>query len=266
MAKQAVTLDRNFDGLAARFKKNIYGGLKGQIRLAVLARDFAEYLPITPFGDQVRPLRILDAGGGQGQFSLALAEAGHQVVLCDISADMLAVAAETLADKPWAGNVKLVHCAIQQLAEHIEDCQFDLVLCHAVMEWMAQPETLLPTLASYLKTGGHLSLTFYNRNALIYKNLLRTNYKKVRENDFAGSRGSLTPISPMQPIEVESWLQQQQCHLLVKSGIRVFHDYILDPQQRAVDPAGVLEMELALSRQAPYVDLGRYIHLLARKE
>lgn len=266
MAKQAVTLDRNFDGLAARFKKNIYGGLKGQIRLAVLARDFADYLPITPFGDQSRPLRILDAGGGQGQFSLALAEAGHQVVLCDISADMLAVAAETLVDKPWAGNVKLVHCAIQQLAEHIEDCQFDLVLCHAVMEWMAQPETLLPTLARYLKTDGHLSLTFYNRNALIYKNLLRTNYKKVRENDFNGARGSLTPISPIQPVLVEDWLQQQQYQLLIKSGIRVFHDYILDPQQREIDPAGTLEMELAFSRQAPYVDLGRYIHLLARKD
>src|SRR5690606_4679722 len=136
MAKQAVTVDRNFDGLAARFRKNIYGGLKGQIRLAVLARDFTEYLPIAPFGDQSRPLRILDAGGGQGQFSLALAEAGHQVVLCDISADMLAVAAETLADKAWSGDVQLVHCAIQQLADHIEDCQFDLVLCHAVMEWM----------------------------------------------------------------------------------------------------------------------------------
>ena len=32
MAKQPLNQDRNFDDLAGRFKKNIYGGLKGEIR------------------------------------------------------------------------------------------------------------------------------------------------------------------------------------------------------------------------------------------
>lgn len=266
MAKQSVAADRNFDGLAERFQRNIYGGLKGNIRLAVLARDFADYLPIAPFGSgEQQPLRILDAGGGQGQFSLALAEAGHQVVICDISADMLAVAADAVQARGLESRVTLIHCSIQALPGHIEDCAFDLVLCHAVMEWMAHPEMLIPCLMQYLKSGGHLSLTFYNVKSLIYKNLLRTNFKKVSEGDFSGFRGSLTPISPMEPALVAQWLEEHHCNLLVKSGIRVFHDYILDKQERERDPAALLEMELTFSREYPYVDLGRYLHLLVSK-
>ena len=37
--------DRNFDDLAPRFKRNVYGGLKGELRLRVLQRDFDEFIP-----------------------------------------------------------------------------------------------------------------------------------------------------------------------------------------------------------------------------
>ena len=47
MAKQNASQDRNFDDLAGRFKKNIYGGLKGAVRLAVLQRDFRNTSPMS---------------------------------------------------------------------------------------------------------------------------------------------------------------------------------------------------------------------------
>lgn len=77
-------MDRNFDGIAPRFTRNIYHSAKGQLRLAILRRDFAEFLPM-----HNAPLRVLDAGGGQGQFALELAGQGHSLVLTDISAEML---------------------------------------------------------------------------------------------------------------------------------------------------------------------------------
>jgi len=267
MAKQSTQTDRNFDGLAARFKKNIYGGLKGDIRLAVLHRDFDQQLPgirtLLKPGD--KPLRILDAGGGQGQFSLAFAEAGHQVVICDISSEMLAVAAETVAEKQLQDRVQLVQSPLQSLGEHLTDTQFDLVFCHAVMEWMAEPQSLLPCLDAYIKPDGVLSLTFYNIHAMAYKNLLRGNLKKVMDGDFTASRGSLTPISAIEPLMVEEWIRQNHYQQLTKSGIRVFHDYILDPEIRNRDPETLLALELQLSQQEPYLHLGRYIHVLMRK-
>lgn len=266
------TLDRNFDDLAQRFRRNVYDRLKGDIRLAVLRRDLAETIPgfaalaqdeATVEGVD-KPLRILDAGGGQGQFSLTLAQLGHRVDLCDISVNMLALAEENVAAAGLADQVAFHHTPIQAFcASH--PGQFDMVLCHAVLEWVVEPEALLDDLLVALKPGGFLSLTFYNVNGMVMKNLLRTNFKKVLDEDYRGFRGSLTPTNPLNPEQVYGWLTDRGLPLLCHSGIRCFHDYILDPAQRTSDPAAQLELELRLSRQEPFRSLGRYIHTLTRK-
>lgn len=263
MVKQIADQDRNFDGLVERFTKNVYGGLKGAIRLAILQRDFNLYLPFAMARvPNDKPLRILDAGGGQGQFSLQLARAGHELVICDISAEMLAQAQIEVTRAGLNDAVSLVHCAIGELPSHLSDCQFDLVLCHAVMEWMAEPEMLLPCLKNYLKPHGHLSLTYYNRNALVYKNLLRGNFNKVMVEDFRGARGSLTPIHPMDPQLVAKWVEELDFNMLGRSGIRVFHDYIFDAKVREHDQDNLIAMELTFSQKEPYWSLGRYVHLM----
>lgn len=270
MAKQPVNEDRNFDDLAKRFQKNIYGGLKGEIRLAVLERDFREHFSEAPFGKKKseKSLRILDAGGGQGQFSLQFAKAGHSVVICDISAEMLKLAEQEVARQGLQGQVQLLHCAIQDVAQHIraEESEFDVVLCHAVMEWVANPDELLAHLIERVKPQGFLSLTFYNLHSLIYKNLLRTNFKKIQQQDFGGARGSLTPINPLYPEQVFEWLSHLPLNTLATSGIRVFHDYIFNEEDRERDPQRVIELELELSRKQPYQLLGRYIHVLGQKK
>lgn len=270
MAKQPINQDRNFDDLAKRFQKNIYGGLKGEIRLAVLDRDFREYFSLAPFGEQqsIKPLRILDAGGGQAQFSLNFARAGHSVVICDISAEMLKLAEQEVIAQGLETRVQLIHCAIQDLSQHLDEGvrEFDVVLCHAVMEWVANPSELLTKLMVYIKSQGFLSLTFYNLHSLIYKNLLRTNFKKIQQQDFGGSRGSLTPINPLYPEQVFEWLNQLPMSRLTTSGIRVFHDYIFNEEHRERDPQSVIELELEFSRKQPYQLLGRYIHVLSQKD
>jgi S-adenosylmethionine-dependent methyltransferase len=267
MAKQPTDQDRNFDDLAKRFQKNIYGGLKGEIRLAVLERDFREHFAQSPFGEKksAEPLRILDAGGGQGQFSLQFAKVGHSVVICDISAEMLKLAEQEVVQQGVESQVQLFHCAIQDIGKHIEDNKFDVVLCHAVMEWVANPAALLEHLIEYVKPKGFLSLTFYNLHSLIYKNLLRTNFQKIQQQDFGGSRGSLTPINPLYPEQVFDWVDRLPLKTLTTSGIRVFHDYIFNEEHRERDPQSVIELELEFSRKQPYQLLGRYIHLLSQK-
>jgi S-adenosylmethionine-dependent methyltransferase len=262
VTKESPDQDRNFDDLAKRFRKNIYGGLKGEVRLAILERDCAAYLPIKPFAQTDKHWRILDAGGGQGQFSLRLAAAGHHVVICDISAEMLKLAEEQVINLGVQERVTLVHCAVQDLAAHVDDTQFNFVICHAVMEWMQEPKTLLPYLRSYLKPQGYLSLTFYNLHSLIYKNLLRTNFKKILSQDYAGQKGSLTPINPLEPKQVLEWVAELPLLVKSHSGIRVFHDYIFNEYHRERDPQTLVQLELQFSQQEPYRSLGRYIHLL----
>ena len=268
MAKEPVSHDRNFDDLAKRFQKNIYGGLKGDIRLAVLDRDFREFFPSKPFGnDTQKTLNILDAGGGQGQFSLQFAKAGHNVIICDISIEMLKLAEKEVAAYQLKDRVTLIHCAIQDLPQHVPqgESRFDVVLCHAVMEWVVNPPELLDVLMKYLNKEGFLSLTFYNLHSLIYKNLLRTNFKKIQQKDFGGARGSLTPINPLYPEQVFEWLKTLPLKVLATSGIRVFHDYIFNEEHREREPENVIDLELEFSRKQPYQLLGRYIHVLAKR-
>jgi len=287
----SFTEDRNFDDLAPRFARNIYGGLKGRIRLEVLRRDFARVLPgwlapaahsgsvelgIASEKDAAARQRVLDAGGGQGQFSLPLAAAGHDLTLCDLSSGMLALA-RTAAAQAAIANVTFRHAAIQELASECGDgriAPFDLVICHSVLEWVTDQPGLIAALAQLLRPGGVLSLTFYNRHGLVMKNLLRGRRPPILDGSFTPSAGSLTPTRPLDPQDVLRWLdcaplqpppQPTSWELLHRSGIRVFHDLLLTPEGRAMDPEQLVALELELSLQEPFLSLGRYQHILARK-
>ena len=252
--------DRNFDELAGRFKKNIYGTDKGQIRLAVLWQHLLDQLPQLTAG---RPLRILDAGCGLGVFALRLAELGHQMMLCDISADLLAQAEASFAQHLPDAQVEFRHASLFEVADSEKE-PHDLVLCHAVLEWLAEPQLSIPALQRLVKPGGHLSLMFYNVNSLIYRNLVRGNLRKVKSGRYAGEQNSLTPQHPLDPQQVYGWLAESDFSTLDRAGVRVFYDYMERRLRDNLPLEAIIEMELLYSRQEPYLSLGRYIHLFAQ--
>ena len=260
----AMEKDRNFDDLAPKFRRKVYGGLKGKIRLAVLKKDLNEFYPEALTRTGKSPLHILDAGGGYGPFSIDMAKLGHHITLWDLSGNMLDLAKERFSTAGVAVGLTACHGPIQDILPDPEH-PFDLILCHAVLEWVVDPQGLIDHLMAVLPPGAVLSLTFYNLAGMIYKNLLRANYKKIMDKDYSGWPGSLTPTWPREPDMVLSWLSSHPVKLLCHSGIRVFHDYILDPAARDRDPETMMKLELELSRQPPYRGLGRYQHLLCMK-
>lgn len=257
--------DRNFDDLAHRFNRNIYSDLKGRVRLEVLRRDFDEYLPSVFTDAASTSLQVLDAGGGQGQFSLQLARLGHAVVICDLSQEMLKYAAAEVERESLGDKVTLFHGSIGQYFYNNPNASFDLILSHAVLEWVVEQEELLQLLSRHIVAEGWFSLTYYNIHSLIYKNLLRGNYKKIRKGQLRGFRRSLTPSYPLDVEQVDGWLEQLPVQVCCKSGIRCFHDYIFDADTREGDAEGLLEMEKRFSRQQPYLSMARYIHVLMQK-
>ncbi len=245
--------DRHFDALASRFAVKIYGGAKGAIRLAVLQADLKEALP-------PHPLRVLDVGAGLGHMSLWLAQQGHSVTLAEPSAPMLDGARERFAA---AGlDATFIQAPWQALLGEFA-APFDLVLCHAVLEWLAEPPAILPVLHQLTAPGGWLSLAFYNRDALIYRNLLKGHFRKLRREHFAGEGQSLTPQRPLDPrelaLQLDDWFAVE-----AQSGVRVFHDYMPAEFQGRAELADLLEMELAHRRHPAFAGLGRYLHWLCR--
>ncbi len=256
--------DKNFDDLAHKFKRKVYGNLKGRIRLEVLKRDLTEFFPDILDKNCLTRLRILDAGSGHGPFSLFLAQLGHHVTLCDISANMLDLARQEIDKYHLHSRTTIIHEPIQTLGKS-QTGSYDMVLCHAVLEWVDDPQEIIVHLLDHLNPGGILSVTFYNLNGMVFKNLLRTNYKKILNQKYTGWAGSLTPTHPLKPETVLNWFENHGLTLLCHSGMRVFHDYILNLEDKDRHPDVVVKLELEFSRKLPFRDLGRYQHILLQK-
>ena len=268
--KEDVRTDRSFDAIADHFEKKVYGGLKGDIRLAVLRRDLFEYCAqmSSTLG---RPLRILDVGAGLAQIAIELATQGHTLVINDISANMLEKAQESAAQSSANDeklNITWYVCPYQELEEKLADEteKFDLIMCHALLEWLAEPAAVMDFFDQQLSDNGALSLCFYNPASFDYRNLIMGNFNLLDNTEYkADNKKSLTPNHPVAKGEVEAWLQAHDYQTLIASGLRVFHDY--SPLKRGGhnDPEAVIRMELRYSQLDPYKWLGRYLHLLATR-
>lgn len=255
-----MTNDRNFDDLARRFTDNIYGSPKGRIRLAILQEDLDTLLSRFPVDT---PLRILDAGSGLGYMALYLAQRGHEVVLCDHSAVMLQRAKQLFAEQAPAAKVTFIESPVQALQQYVRG-QFDVVLFHAVLEWVSEPQQTLQDLLRFLRPGGFFSLLFYNRNSLVMRNLLRGNFRKLAADQFAGDPKSLTPTNPLLPEDVFSWLAASGLTVLSRTGVRIIYDYLSREIREQRSFEDILEMERRYCRQEPFIALGRYMHVLAQ--
>ena len=246
--------DRSFDTIADHFEKKVYGGLKGDIRLAVLRRDIFAYC--TQMSQTLgRPLRILDVGAGLAQIAIELATQGHTLVINDISANML--------------DIRWYVCPYQELEEKLAGNteKFDLIMCHALLEWLAEPAAVMDFFDKHLTENGALSLCFYNPASFDYRNLIMGNFNLLDNTEYkADNKKSLTPNHPVAKEEVESWLEAHHYQTILASGLRVFHDY--SPLKRGGhnDPEAVIRMELRYSQLEPYKWLGRYLHILATRQ
>ncbi len=246
--------DRHFDELATRFAEKIYGGAKGAIRLAVLQADLAEALPD-------RPLRILDIGAGLGHIgACGWPSVAITLTLAEPAAPMLDGARARFAEAGQTAT--FIQAPWQDLLGQLTE-PYDLVLCHAVLEWLAEPESILPVLHQLTAPSRWLSLAFYNRDALVYRNLLKGHFRKLRSNRLEGEKQSLTPQKPLDPRELKAQLDAMW-QVESESGVRVFHDYMPKEFQGKAELLDLLEMELAYRRHPGFAGLGRYLHWVCR--
>jgi len=247
--------DHNFDSIAQKFVNNIYGTSKGKIREVVIWEELRHCLTLLP----KRKLRILDAGGGFGFFSQRLAALGHEVVLCDISQALLEEAKRQMSGTSYQDNITLHHCSIQCLGE-VEQGTFDLILNHAVLEWLQDPKLTLQGLLTFLAPNGLLSLMFYNIDGQRFHNLVCGNFEFVARGMKRKKVVRLTPTNPICETDVRTWLDEFNMQILQKTGVRVLHDYLKNEKHCQEKLEQLLIMEQQYNQQEPYASLGRYTH------
>ncbi len=250
-----TTRDRIFDGLADKFSASLYGATRGELRLALLD----DLLPRTL---TLEGQPVLDVGGGLGQMSVWMARRGHAVTLAEPSREMLERAREALVDS----RVRFLAAPLQRLPESAPG-PWPLIVCHAVLEWLAQPRAAIATLADLLAPGGQLSLMVFNRDALRFSNVVKGNLDKALDDrlEGTGKRQRLTPISPLTHAQVSRWLAEQGLVVEHVAGIRVFHDYLRERDPDEATLSRLFALERRYCDVDPHWRLGRYLLYSVRK-
>jgi ubiquinone/menaquinone biosynthesis C-methylase UbiE len=110
------------------------------------------------FLPQNRDAKILDAAGGTGRITLALAKIGYSVTLCDISPEMLKVARKKLLRMGLLDSVEILECDVCRL--RFADESFDFVIC-----WDGMIEAA-KELIRVTKKGGKISIFLVNRSGV----------------------------------------------------------------------------------------------------
>ncbi len=254
-------MDRNFDKLAGRLKKHIYGSDKGTVRTAMLQQDMLDGIKELTGN---RPLQILDAGGGMGQISRWLAAMGHKITLCDISAAMLQIADEENRKAGLHEHIRLVHAPLQEMPAILPGHQFDLILLHGVIEWMQIPSEALQLLTPLLKHGGLCSLLYFNRNKLVLQWGINGQLEKAISGKPLNPR-TLTPSNPLSESDILPTFATCGLKIVSKAGIRIFYGFFTKMVQRRPSCPRTIDLEKAYFRSEPFASLGEHTHFILRK-
>jgi len=217
-------------------------------------------------------LRALDAGGGTGSYAVNLAERGFHVCLLDFSREMLALARERIVSHN-PDLLELIYFRQGDVAE-IDGLfpadYFDLILCHTLLEYVAEPLTVARALATALRGGGLICFMLTNPQADALRiSLIRQDPEEaVRALEGSMSSADLFGLSrQIVPAgEVVRTLAPLGIVAVADYGVRVVADY-LPPAKLANSQfyGKLLELEKAMGGLAPYKPIARYHQLLMRK-
>jgi len=212
---------------------------------------------------------ILDAGGGTGKWAIPMAKMGLEVVVYDISREMLDVALRKVKERNLE---KLIHtkegdiCGIDY-----PDNYFDFVLAEGdPISYCSNPDKAVGELTRVLKpdcfiSAGVDSLFSIARRRLSSKLDVDEALKILQEKrlyaEFWGFH-----CWAFSPKDLEDLFQKHNLRIVKIAGKPVFVSREMEPSLQ--DPEKVkkaLEIELKLCEEQSIVGYGGHLHIVARK-
>ncbi|WP_406056816.1 methyltransferase domain-containing protein [Streptomyces sp. NBC_01077] len=216
-------------------------------------------------------LRILDLAGGDGGDAVRLAARGHHVTVVDHAPAMLAAAETRAAASGVTERLTCLQADVTALPADITTGEFDVVMCHNLLQYVDDVPGTLATALTPLKNGGLFSLMAINRHSAPLNIAVRKmdpaaalaalDSDRLR-NEMFDSELTLHTAEEVIPV-----LEDLGCHDVRHHGIRSFCDYITD-DARKYDQAyydDLERLELATTDRAPYMHTARLFQLTARK-
>ncbi|MBN2524835.1 MAG: methyltransferase domain-containing protein [Deltaproteobacteria bacterium] len=245
-----------FDRFKQKLSKNVYGSVKGVLRLTLLEKDLLEFCP----GFTGDSLSILDAGCGEGAFANICLSMGHRLVLLDGSVHMVEKASRRCAKFIERGMARVVRDDFLQWDEQ-NGARFDVVLMHGSAEWMADSRKAILKGVEMLRPGGILSLLMFNRDVHDMK-------RGINGHLIDGTpsrKKKLFPPQSQRVADTEQILRTMSGRVLLQSGIRIFHGFFRQMRSREMEKQQWIQQELMYYREKPFTMLGQHSHFVWQK-
>lgn len=242
------------------------GSLRQVVRQELVSRQLASHLP------EVMPARVLDVGCGQGTQLLRLARSGHHVTGLDSSRALLDELARAEAAEPDEVRARLrtVQADVGDLASLFTPASFDVVLCHGVLMYFADPAPLLDDLVRLVAPDGVLSLLVRNGDALAMRPGLRHDWgtaQQAFEDTTYDNRIGVTARADRVD-DLAAALAARRMPVSTWYGVRVFTDIAADDAPLPDEPelAALLACEERAGATDPYRRVAALTHVIAHHE
>lgn len=218
--------------------------------------------------------RVLDCGGGSGRYAVALALAGAEVTVVDVSADALSTLGVRAREAGVSDRVHAVQAEVEDLGAAVRPLDrqplrpavadtFDLVLAHGILDAVDDPGRAFAAIAGAVGAGGRLSVLASNPAAVVLARVLAGELQAaLQELDLVDAEPGGGPVPEM----VAHWCAEAGLEVEHRAGVDVFRDLVPGAALDAPGAGALLEeLERRCGRREPFVSIAGHVHLLARR-
>jgi S-adenosylmethionine-dependent methyltransferase len=257
-----VGVENDGESVAATFAR-YQQTATGHMRMALAERNMTDMHALS------QPRRVLDAGGGNGVNTDWLVEQGHAVTLLDSDPEMLEQARQRSEETSRRGQRHLVRGAIEELPDIVGDQQFDLIVCHHVLEYLQDPLRAVEEFHAVAADGGELSLITLNPVSEVIRAMVfgrDASLARSRLTDLAYDAKWFGDARLYDLEQILEWGAQSRWSLQDFRAIRVLADYIPDDEYSESTLLATMALEESLAGLEPYRRMGRYLQFCFRKD
>lgn len=237
--------------------------VRDAVRQELVRDQISSHLP-----DAGPPLRVLDAGCGQGTQAIAMARLGHEVVGLDLSDALLSAARNAAASEPKAVQQRLTFEIGDVLALGDAYGDYDLVCCHGVAMYLPSLADTVRALAGATRRGGIISLLTRNRAGIAMRAGMTGHWNEAVEAFDArtyGNRLGIDSVRADEPNEVQAALRTAGATTVAWYGVRLFTDH-WGQEYPGADFSDIVAAEKEAGRRDPFRLLAALTHTIARVE
>lgn len=243
-----------WSGLASRHGSVLWDAVRDLLASAGQTRSSAE-------------LRVLDLGGGTGGLAVPVAELGPRVTVVDPSPDALAALTRRAVESGVDQRIDGLQGDAADLLDHVDRGEFDVVLCHEVLEVVDSPDQALDAIRETMRPHGVLSVVVAGRYAAVLGRALTGQLSEARSLLEDAAADGASRSRRYVPTELVDLLTAHGFESERVHGVRVFADLVpstsFDVEPDAAQ--ALLELERAVAGLDEFTAVAAQLHVVARR-